>query len=99
MVHAASAPLRSADLGNWTTTSRGVGVSWNGSDDADGCSTSGSASFVDGGGVHYCFKAAVEGTTYYLGMKGKGYVGCIVVHILGGFRYTGRHGWHRGAQY
>jgi hypothetical protein len=52
-------------------------VSWNGSDDADGCSTSGSVSFVSSGGVHYCFKSATEGITYYLGMKGKGNVGCV----------------------
>jgi len=33
--------------------------------------------FTNGGGIHYCYKSAVEGTTYYLGMKGKGNVGCI----------------------
>lgn len=52
-------------------------MSWNGSDDADACSTSGSLSFTGGGSADYCFGSAVAGTTYYLGLKGKGKVGCI----------------------
>jgi hypothetical protein len=59
-------------LANWTSAG---GTSWS-SDDAEGCSSSGSASFTSSGSMSYCFKSATA-ATYFLGMKGKGNVGCI----------------------
>jgi len=77
----------SASIGNWGTTSGGVGVQWNGNDDADGCPTSGSLQFTADamGGVQYCYtsNASIEGIRYYLGMKGKGNVGCIGEFFMG----------------
>jgi|GEM_PF-2338708 len=61
-----------AALGNWYT---GLGgTSWSNAD-VEGCA-SGSISFSTGGSMNYCFHSATA-ATYYLGMKGKGSVGCI----------------------
>jgi hypothetical protein len=59
-------------LANWTSAG---GTSWS-SDDAEGCASSGSVSFTSNGSMSYCFKSATA-ATYFLGMKGKGNVGCI----------------------
>lgn len=59
-------------LGTWLGMG---GTSWNGSDDAEGCASSGSVSFASGGSMQYCFPSATA-AIYYLGMKGKGGVGC-----------------------
>jgi hypothetical protein len=53
------------------------GTSWNGSDDAEGCASSGSVSFTAIGSMQYCYASATGGATYYLGMKGKGNIGCL----------------------
>ena len=63
----------SSALANWTSA---TGTTWNGSDDADACTSSGSVSFTSAGTMNYCFKSATT-ATYYLGMRGKGTVGCI----------------------
>ncbi|HEY8923085.1 MAG TPA: hypothetical protein VIU64_01820 [Polyangia bacterium] len=68
-----------ATIGNWGTGSGGGGYMWTNSDDADGCSTSGSIKFTVGGGgtITYCYRTGgILSGTYYLGMKGKGSVGC-----------------------
>jgi len=71
----------SASLGNWGTASGGGGYMWTNSDDADGCSTSGSIKFTAdaGGAITYCYSTggSIEGNRYFLGMKAKGSIGCI----------------------
>jgi len=60
---------------------------WTNSDDADGCSTSGSIKFTAdaAGAITYCYSpgGSIAGNRYFFGMKGKGNVGCIGSFYMG----------------
>lgn len=64
-----------AALANWNTSAGGT--TWNDSEDAQACASSGSVSLATDRSIILCYDAATAGATYYLGMKGKGNVGCV----------------------